>query len=261
MRGKIGRWAFGLGLLMVMGTAVSVRAQSRADPEAGGELYVAYCAVCHGIDGQGRIGASLDSFPGIQVDAALASTIASGIPGSVMPAWAAANGGPLSEQDISDLAAYIQGAFEGTEPIRPAPTYRAPVIAPLPDVEGDPSAGAVVYHENCIACHGEQGQGGFGYTLAKDWPAADPAAYIRSVVRAGIGGTKMPAWGKNRGGPLTDQQMADVAALVLTFSPLAPAATPSPQAAGPLGRAASLAILGGLLALGTLALVLYYRRA
>ncbi|MCJ7513813.1 MAG: hypothetical protein MUO23_12700, partial [Anaerolineales bacterium] len=60
MRGKIGRWAFGLGLLMVMGTAVSVRAQSRADPEAGGELYVAYCAVCHGIDGQGRIGASLD---------------------------------------------------------------------------------------------------------------------------------------------------------------------------------------------------------
>jgi mono/diheme cytochrome c family protein len=261
MRWKLGRVAIGLGLLMALGSVITAGAQDGANAERGGELYVAYCAGCHGIDGQGRVGASLESFPGIRVGAALASTIANGVPGSVMPAWAAANGGPLSDQDIADLAGYIQGAFDGTEPIRPAPTYQPPVIPPLPDVDGDPTRGAIVYHESCAPCHGEQGQGVFGYTLAKDWPANDPHAYLRSVVAAGIAGTQMPAWGLVNGGPLSDQQIADVAAYVLTFDPISPAAPPPVESVGPLGRPASLLILGGLLAAAILALALYYRRA
>jgi hypothetical protein len=35
------------------------------------------------------------------------SSIASGIDGSLMPAWAQTNGGPLSETDIDDLVAYL----------------------------------------------------------------------------------------------------------------------------------------------------------
>jgi len=261
MRWKLGRVTIGLGLLMVLGSVLSAGAQGEADAKHGGELYVAYCAGCHGIDGQGRVGASLEAFPGIRVNAALASTIANGVPGSVMPAWAESNGGPLSDQDIDDIAAYIQGAFDGTEPIRPAPTYQPPQIPPMRDVEGDPTAGAIVYHENCAACHGEQGQGVFGYTLAKPWPANDPQAYIRSVVNAGIDGTQMPAWGVPNGGPLNDQQIADVSAYVLTFGPTSPAATPAAEPVGPLGRTASLVILGGVLAVTAIALGLYYRRA
>ena len=261
MRWKLGRVAIGLGLLMVLGSGITAGAQDGADAERGGELYVTYCAACHGIDGQGRVGASLEAFPGIQVDAALASTIANGVPGSVMPAWAVSNGGPLSDQDITDLAAYIQDAFNGTEPIRAAPTYQPPVIAPLPDVDGDPTRGAIVYHESCASCHGEQGQGVFGYSLAKPWPANDAHAYIRSVVTGGIAGTQMPAWGMANGGPLNDQQIADVSAYVLTFDPTSPAATPAAEPVGPLGRPASLVILGGLLAVAVLAMALYYRRA
>ena len=195
------------------------------------------------------------------MNAALASTIANGVPGSVMPAWAESNGGPLSDQDIDDIAAYIQGAFDGTGPIRPAPTYQPPVIAPLPDVDGDPTGGAIVYHESCASCHGEQGQGVFGYSLAKAWPANDAHAYIRSVVTGGIAGTQLPAWGMANGGPLNDQQIADVSAYVLTLSPASPAATPVAEPAGPLGRTASLVILGGVLAVTAIALGLYYRRA
>ncbi len=110
-------------------------------------------------------------------------------------------------------------------------------------------------------CHGEQGQGVFGYTLAKDWPANDPQAYLRSVVAAGIAGTQMPAWGLASGGPLSDQQVADVVAYVLTFAPISPVAPPPVESVGPLGRPASLVILGGLLAAAVLALALYYRRA
>jgi len=261
MRWKLGRAAIGLGLLMIIGSAMTAGAQGEADPQRGGELYVTYCAVCHGVDGEGRVGASLEAFPGIQVDAALASTIANGVPGSVMPAWAAANGGPLTDQDIADLAAYIQGAFDGTEPIHPAPTYQPPVIAPLPEVDGDPTGGAVVYHENCASCHGEQGQGVFGYSLAKNWPANDPDAYLRSVVAAGIDGTQMPAWVEANGGPLSEEQIADVAAYVLTLNPARPLSTPSDAAPGPLGRTTSLVILGGLLVAAAVAMVFYFRRA
>jgi len=261
MRWNLGRAAIGLSLLMVAASVLTAVAQDEGDPERGGELYVAYGDACHGIDGQGRIGASLESFPGIRIDAALTAIIANGVPGSVMPAWAAANGGPLSAQDIADLAAYIQTAFDGTEPIHPAPTYVPPMISAFPDIPGDPTDGAVVFHESCAACHGEQGQGVFGYTLAKAWPANDPAAYVRSVVAAGIEGTQMPAWAQANGGPLSEQQVADVAAYVLSLNRIGPVATATLEAPGPLGRTASLVILGGLLAAGLIAVVVYYRRA
>ncbi len=261
MRWKVALTVIGIGVLTMAGTTLAAQADGAGDAKRGGELYVQYCAACHGIDGQGRIGASLEAFPGIQVNAALVSTIAAGVEGSVMPAWSTTNGGPLADQDISDLAAYIQGAFGGTEPVHPAPTYQPPVIPPLPDVEGDPTAGAVVYHDNCVACHGDRGQGVFGYTLAKDWPANDPAAYIRSVAIGGIDGSKMPAWGQAQGGPLSDQQVADVAAFILTLKPVEAASTPPAEPLGPLGRTASLLILIAIAAVVGVALIIYYRRA
>ena len=148
------RCTLGAVLLVAAAAARIAQAQGVGDPQRGGQLYVENCAMCHGVDGQGRVGARLENFPGIQIDLTLQQTIAQGVPRSVMPAWGQANGGPLTEQDIADLAAYISGAFGGTEPLAPLPTYVPPPIARLPDVEGDPSAGAVVYHAECFACHG-----------------------------------------------------------------------------------------------------------
>jgi mono/diheme cytochrome c family protein len=235
-------------------------AQQGGDPQRGGQLFAENCAVCHGVDGQGRVGASLESFPGIDPGAAIETTVTNGIPGSVMPAWGQANGGPLSEQDIRDIAAYIVTAFEGTEPLTPLPTYVAPAIPALPNVEGDPSQGSVVFQENCVPCHGDRGQGRFGVPLAKAWPSNDPDVYIQQVVRTGIAGSVMPAWAQVNGGPLTDKQIADVAAFVLTLEPLAqPTAIPEP----PSGMTTSATlILLGLLAVGAvIVLVVYYRNA
>ena len=75
--------------------------------------------MCHGVDGQGREGASLTNFPGISITATLFDTIRNGIPGTRMPAWGQANGGPLTEDDIEDLAAYILVVFSGAEPLAP----------------------------------------------------------------------------------------------------------------------------------------------
>jgi mono/diheme cytochrome c family protein len=234
--------------------------EAPGDPVHGGELFVENCAVCHGVNGQGRIGASLESFPGIDPRSEIEATVAAGIPGSVMPAWSRAKGGPLTDQDIRDIAAYVLAAFGGTQPIAPLPTYVPPAIPALPHVAGDPSAGAVVYHENCTMCHGDRGQGRFGLPLAKAWPVTDPPTYIQQVVRQGISGTVMPAWASVNGGPLTDKQIADVAAFVLTLTPAA-APTPAPPSPGPMGTAATLLLLAAIVAVVVVILVVYFRRS
>jgi mono/diheme cytochrome c family protein len=257
------RFARQLGaVLLALALAAGVaQAQVAGDPERGGQLFVDNCAMCHGVDGKGRVGARLENFPGIQIEATLSQTIAQGVPGSVMPAWGQASGGPLSEQDIADIVAYITGAFGGTEPLAPLPTYVPPDIPRLPNVQGDPSAGAVVYHAECFACHGHEGQGRFGAPLAKDWPVTDPETYIRQVVTQGISGTIMPAWGTEAGGPLSVEQIADVAAYVLSLTPAVSSSTPTPAGQGPISLSTGLAVLGAVALLVIGALVLYYRRA
>lgn len=239
---------------------VALAQDGPGDPVRGGELFVENCAVCHGANGQGRVGASLEAFPGIEPGPALEATITQGVEGTVMPPWGIDRGGPLTGQDIRDLAAYIVQVFDGTEPITPLPIYVAPEIPALPDVEGDPSAGSVVFQGNCEMCHGDRGQGRFGLSLAKAWPSIDPETYLQQVVREGIEGTTMPAWSRAAGGPLTDEEIADVAAFVLTLVP-APAPTQAPQPTAPLSASTTVFLLamgaGAVIAV----LIIYYRRA
>jgi cytochrome c oxidase cbb3-type subunit 3 len=213
------------------------------------------------VDGGGRVGASLQVFSGINIDATLNQTITDGVPGSVMPAWGQANGGPLTPQDVTDIVSYIQSAFGGTQPLEPLPAYQPTVLPTLADVVGDPSLGSVVYQENCAVCHGDSGQGRIGRTLAKSWSGDDPARYVHDVVDQGIAGSQMPAWGQERGGPLSQNQIADVTAYVLSLRSVESLPTPTPAPAGPISMASgliALVVLAGLLAAG---LLIYYRRA
>jgi mono/diheme cytochrome c family protein len=252
--------ALALFLLTVGGIGVA-HAQEGGDPERGGQLFVENCAVCHGAEGQGRIGANLENFPGINVEAELIQTITNGIDGTVMPAWGESNGGPLNPTDIADIAAYISSAFGGTQPIEPLPTYQPPQIEPLPNVQGDPAKGAVVFKTNCVMCHGEQGLGRFGAPLAKVWSGVEPQVYIREVVRQGIDGSAMPAWYQQNGGPLSAGQIDDVTAYVLTLSPQPANPTPTPSVAGPLDAQTSLVVLAILVVLAVAVLLVYYRRS
>ncbi|MGA9533337.1 MAG: c-type cytochrome [Anaerolineales bacterium] len=255
-------WLVALTLCLVAMAGFGVaHAQDGGDPDHGGELFVENCAVCHGAEGQGRIGANLENFPGINIEAELIQTITNGIDGTVMPAWGESNGGPLSSNDIADIAAYISSAFSGTLPIKPLPTYQPPPIEPLPNVEGDPASGAVVFKANCVMCHGEEGRGRFGATLAKAWSGVEPQVYIRQVVRRGIEGSTMPAWYQQNGGPLSAAQIDDVTAYVLALSPQSINPTPTAPAAGPLDVQTSLVVLAILIVLAVVVLIVYYRRS
>src|SRR3972149_5234402 len=73
-------------MLLLASVQVAFAQGDPGDPGRGGELYVQNCAVCHGVDGQGRIGASPEAFPGIGGGATTGGVTASGVPGSAMPA-------------------------------------------------------------------------------------------------------------------------------------------------------------------------------
>lgn len=254
---RTGALALMLSLILAAGVAV---AQTGGDPDRGGQLFAENCAVCHGLDGKGRVGANLNEFPGIAVDQFLKETIARGVEGSVMPAWGQANGGPLSDQDIADIAAYIAGVFNATQPIAPAPVYVPPVIPTLPNIQADLSAGAVIYHDNCVVCHGDKGQGRIGAKLAKAWSGNIPEATIRVTVRDGVSGSVMPAWGQANGGPLSDEDISNVASYVLTLQPVG-GSEPTPLPPAPFNMVAALLIGGLLVVLIVAGLVVYYRKA
>jgi mono/diheme cytochrome c family protein len=93
------------------------------DPNRGAVLYAENCAVCHGRDGQGRVGVTLSQdWPAIRPDLSVKSAIERGVPGSPMPAWSQANGGPLGDEDINDIVAFTLSLPASAQPLELTPT-------------------------------------------------------------------------------------------------------------------------------------------
>lgn len=251
--------AFVLALTMMLTTAgifASVYAQG-GDATRGKPVFDKNCAVCHGDRGQGRVGATLTKdFPAIRVDALLKDIISNGVSGSVMPAWSKAKGGPLSDAEIDDVSAYVRSlggpVAPTTGPIPTATRGILPTFAPnFP--AGDVTRGAKVFADNCVVCHGERGEGRVGAALQKDWSGIDPEKFLDATIARGIGGSKMPAWAKSNGGPLTDQDIADAAAFIRTLKKTggpAPTSAPSVPEGGPFGNTLALVCVGAVVILG-----------
>jgi len=215
----------------------SALAQEGGDDEQlqlGAQIYAANCAVCHGANGEGRVGATLaKDWPSIRPELATRATIANGVPGSPMPAWSEANGGPLSDEEIDAVVYYILSWQTGGAPqVTPLPSATPlALLSPVPGVEGDPNRGAALFAYNCEVCHGEGGVGRIGAPLAKVWPSVRPDLAIKNTISNGVEGSPMPAWSKENGGPLTEQEINDLTAYVLSLAEgVHPPATETPEA-------------------------------
>jgi cytochrome c oxidase cbb3-type subunit 3 len=119
-------------------------------------LYQLNCAGCHGQDGKGGAALALSNpvYLAIASDDTIRRATASGIPGSLMPAFAQSAGGTLTGAQIEILVQEMrgrwanQGSVSGTRP----PPYVA-------EERGDATRGAGAYETFCASCHGPQGTG------------------------------------------------------------------------------------------------------
>ena len=165
-------------------------------------IYTEQCVACHGANGEGGSGTALNDKKLLKntLDDIFFSVVRSGVPSSQMPAWSVDFGGPLTDEDIKDVVAFIR-AWEPT----------APEIEPI-SFEPDSSRGALLFETTCAVCHGENGLG------SDDGPAINDALrlasldndWYRSTIANGRPAKGMPTWGT----VLAPNQIEDLIALV-----------------------------------------------
>jgi cytochrome c oxidase cbb3-type subunit 3 len=174
-------------------------------------LYNANCAGCHGERGKGgpAIGLSAPGYLTIAPDAEIRRTIASGRPGTAMPAFARSAGGFLSDAQVDVLVRGIRAW--GPPDIGPqagAPPY----VARGP---GNPERGGQVFQGRCGTCHGADGRGaqGAGRSIVDpSYLALVSDASLRTTVIAGRPDLGSPGWRMTPGGPLSTEDVSDVVA-------------------------------------------------
>lgn len=120
--------------------------------EIGLRLYRSRCTVCHGEDGAGLIGPSLNSPSFLQAisNDFLHDTIVRGRPGTAMPAWR-----QLSSEDVADLIALLRSWQK--QPAKELASVH---------VTGDWQNGQLLYTGVCASCHGPQAEGALGPQLS-----------------------------------------------------------------------------------------------
>jgi mono/diheme cytochrome c family protein len=173
-------------------------------------LYADNCAGCHGPDGGGGAAIALANpvYLAIVDASSMRASIASGVHGTSMPAFAQRAGGMLTDKQIDALANGIQsswgrhGVLDGANP----PSY-------APKSAGDIRRGEGAYQTYCQSCHGSQGQGGpTGSAITDDsFLALISDQGLRTIVIAGRPELGAPDWrGNVPSKPMSDQDVTDV---------------------------------------------------
>jgi mono/diheme cytochrome c family protein len=120
-----------------------------------------------------------------------------------MPAWSVDFGGPLTDEDIRAVVAFVR-AWEPT-----APEIEPDIFVPSPE------RGAMLFASTCELCHGENGIG------SEDAPGINDAErlsaleddWYRGVIRNGRPAKGMPTWGT----VLSPNQVDDLIALITAW--------------------------------------------
>ncbi|MBB5339518.1 c-type cytochrome [Tunturiibacter gelidoferens] len=187
-------------------------------------LYKQNCAACHGNNGKNGAAISLANpvYLAVAGEQTIHQTIAQGVPGGLMPAFAKASGGSLTDKQVAILGQSIVQQWSASDQL--AGTTLPPYAATL---QGDANRGQQAYSAACARCHGADGEG-----TSADSKTSDPKATagklgsivnpsylalisdqdLRSIVIAGRPDEGMPDWRSDSAQPLNDQQITDIIA-------------------------------------------------
>ena len=203
-----------LGMAIVREPARQVQAAEAiriAAVAEGLDLYATNCVVCHGAAGEGMAAYPVLDNEGVRLMDAedIFRTIERGRYNTAMAAYGAAEGGIFTDMQVRSLVALIQDAPWDAVAARvdelglTPPPVAAVVIddALIADIQTLPdgdvlASGLLVYAENCVACHGANGE---GTTLAPALNTDDlrsrlTDADITRIVAQGVPGTLMAGW-------------------------------------------------------------------
>lgn len=90
-------------------------------------------------------------------------------------------------------------------------------------VESLAEQGEAIYQLNCVACHGQSGEGGIGPALnSQQFLQAASDDQIGLLIAVGVPGSQMNAYSIDFGGPLTSEQIKSVTTFLRTWEPDAP---------------------------------------
>lgn len=189
-----------LGTALAAALAVAGRAAAQAKLAAGADLaqgrqlFLNYCAGCHGQRGDGKTATGLAMRPPALdltnfelADSLLWRVLQNGVLGTAMPGWSHA----LVGNQMASVVAYTARLGRSDQ------LSAQQRVAPESVLQ---EAGRRVYLAHCTRCHGEQGQGN-GPEAGRYQPPPPSFAQMRPsyaaaprVIAGGVPGTAMPAW-------------------------------------------------------------------
>ncbi len=190
--------------------------------EEGAQLFADNCVPCHGQFGEGgpnpaRPGdmispISTADFLKTRDDTTIRSIISQGQPDSGMSPFGSSNGGPLSDDEVDSLVAYIR-SWEANPPAVSPP--EAPT--PVPTQPAQPALTAEeIFKGICAQCHGLNGEGGSGPAInTPEFQAKYDDQALFKLISKGVPSTPMIGIG----GVFTDDQINQVVSLVRNLKP------------------------------------------
>ena len=179
-------------------------------------LFRQNCSGCHGTDGKGNGALALNNPTYLAIASAdvLQRATSSGIPGTLMPAFAKSAGGTLTDEQIQILVREMRAQWSKPEEVGSA--------APLPyaaNMPGDSVRGAEVYVVFCASCHGLEGRGTpKGSSIVDDsYLALVSEQGLRTLVIAGRPDLRHPDWrGYVPSRAMTAQEVTDLVAWLVS---------------------------------------------
>ncbi len=184
--------------------------------EEGQVLYAQNCTSCHGDLGEGGINParaediiapiSTSEYLKTRDDFTLRAIVSQGQPNFGMSPFGSAFGGPLDDDEVDAVVAYLR-SWEANPPVEIPPEVAVGIAA---------ETGEDIYDEVCTQCHGDAGEGGIGPQLrASDFQSGNTDRDIFNTINRGHDATNMIAWGEI----LSSQQIEQLVAFIREFQP------------------------------------------
>ena len=165
--------------------------------EVGQQLFAQNCATCHGSFGEGGANPtraddviapiSTGEYLRTRDDSTLRAIIAQGQPNFGMSPFGTAFGGPLEEEEVDAIVAFMR-AWQEKPPVELPPEVSASALS---------LKGAEIYRDLCAQCHGPEGEGQIGPALRDPtFQAANTDQELFDIINLGHEATGMIGWGE-----------------------------------------------------------------